>query len=49
MNDVTRKIIGGTFLVAALVIILRDANGTNSIIRGLAEGYADAVRALKAA
>jgi hypothetical protein len=49
MNDLTRKIIGGTFIVAALVIILRDSNATNSIIRGLAEGYGDVVKALKAA
>jgi hypothetical protein len=49
MSDLTRRIIVGTFVVAALVIILRDANGTNSIIRGLAEGYGDVVRSLKAA
>jgi len=49
MSDLARKIIGGTFIVAALVIILRDSNGTNSIIRGLAEGYGDVVKALKAA
>jgi hypothetical protein len=49
MSDLTRKIIGGTFIVAALVIILRDSTATNSIIRGLAEGYGDVVKALKAA
>lgn len=49
MNDLTRKIIAGTFLVAALVIILRDSQGTNSIIRGLAESYGDVVQSLKAA
>lgn len=49
MNDLVRKGLVATFLIAALVIILRDANGTNSIIRGLAESYGDVVKSLKAA
>lgn len=49
MSDTVNKIIIGTFLIAAAVIILRDSDATNKIIRAGAEGYGDIVRALKSA
>jgi hypothetical protein len=42
-----QSILSVTLILVALFIILRDAQGTNSIIRGLAEGYADVVKALQ--
>lgn len=47
MNENVKKIIAGTFVVVAIYIMVKDADGTNSIVRGLAEGYADVVKSLQ--
>lgn len=47
MNVNAQSVLGVTLILVALYIMLRDSQGTSSIIRGLAEGYADVVRALQ--
>lgn len=47
MNVNTQSVLGVTLILVALYIMVKDAAGTNSIIKGLAEGYANVVRALQ--
>jgi hypothetical protein len=47
MSVNANSILGVTLILVALYIMVKDAAGTNSIVRGLAEGYADVVKALQ--
>jgi hypothetical protein len=48
MNENVQRILGITFVVVLVTIMLNNSSGTNSIIKQLAESYGEAVRALKA-
>ena len=48
MSDTVQKILGITFVIVLVSIMLNNASGTNSIVKQLAESYGEAVRALKA-
>lgn len=48
MNENVQRILGITFVVVLVTIMLNNSTGTNSIIKQLAESYGEAVRALKA-
>jgi len=47
MNINAQSVLGVTLILVALYIMVKDAQGTNSIIQGLARGYADVVKALQ--
>lgn len=44
----TRTILGVSFVLIALYLMLNNFQGTNSILQQLAASYAEAVRALQA-
>lgn len=48
MNETVQRVLGITFVVVLISIMLTNSTGTNSIIKQLAESYGEAVRALKA-
>lgn len=48
MNETVQRVLGITFVVVLITIMLNNSSGTNSIIKQLAESYGEAVRALKA-
>jgi hypothetical protein len=48
MSDTVQKILGITFVVVLISIMLQNSTGTNSIIKQLAESYGEVVRSLKA-
>lgn len=48
MNINTQTILGVTFVLIALYLMLANADGTNNILRQLAASYSEAVRALQA-
>ena len=47
MSVNANSVLGVTLILVALYIMVRDAEGTNKIVRGLAESYADVVKALQ--
>ena len=47
MSVNTQSVLGVTLILVALYVMVKDAAGTSSIIRGLAEGYADVVKSLQ--
>lgn len=47
MNNVVAGVIGATVTLVALYLFLADANASSSVIRSLASGYGDVVKALQ--
>lgn len=48
MNINAQSVLGVTLILVALYLMINNYEGTNKIIRGLAESYGDVVKALQA-